>query len=50
MNDLTLGLVITLVGMGGTLTTLWLITLVVSLLKRVLPYRDAAAADEGRAG
>jgi hypothetical protein len=36
----TYGLVITLVGMGGTLLSLWFITLLVVLLKRLFPYRE----------
>jgi len=36
----TFGLVITVVGMGGTLVSLWFITMVVGLLKKVLPYRE----------
>lgn len=45
MNDMTVGLVITLVGMGGTLSTLWFITLMVALLKRVLPYGSESSAN-----
>ncbi|NLI82974.1 MAG: hypothetical protein GX443_14980 [Deltaproteobacteria bacterium] len=41
MDNLTTGLVITLVGMGGTLLSLWLLTLVIRILKRFLPYTDA---------
>lgn len=41
MDNLTIGLVITFVGMGGTLLSLWLITLVIHLLKRLFPYREA---------
>ncbi|MHC1745471.1 MAG: OadG-related small transporter subunit [Syntrophobacteraceae bacterium] len=36
----TYGLVITVVGMGGTLLSLWFITFVVGLLKKVFPYRE----------
>ncbi len=32
-------LTIALVGMGGTLFTLWILTLVVDLLKKLFPYR-----------
>ncbi|MEJ5300954.1 MAG: OadG-related small transporter subunit [Thermodesulforhabdaceae bacterium] len=34
------GLVIAFVGMGGTLFTLWILTLIIEGLKRVFPYRD----------
>lgn len=36
----TYGIVITVVGMGGTLVSLWFITVVIGLLKRLLPYRE----------
>jgi Na+-transporting methylmalonyl-CoA/oxaloacetate decarboxylase gamma subunit len=35
------GLVITMVGMGGTLLSLCFIVFVVRLLKRLVPYREA---------
>jgi len=41
MDNLTHGLVITLVGMGGTVASLWLIALAVYLLKRLFPCREA---------
>jgi Na+-transporting methylmalonyl-CoA/oxaloacetate decarboxylase gamma subunit len=41
MSNLNYGLVITVIGMGGTLISLWLITLVVDLLKRAFPYRES---------
>jgi hypothetical protein len=44
MSNLTNGLVITLVGMGGTLLSLGFIILLVELLKKVFPYRDEADA------
>jgi len=36
----TYGLVITVMGMGGTLVSLWFITLVIGFLKKLLPYRE----------
>ena len=39
-NKFTYGFVITVVGMGGTLLSLWFITFVVGLLKKVFPYRE----------
>lgn len=45
MSNFTHGLVITVIGMGGTLLSLWLITLMVNLLKRILPYREAEEKD-----
>ncbi len=41
MDKFMYGLVITMVGMGGTLLSLWFITVVVRLLKWILPYREA---------
>jgi len=41
MDTLAAGLAITIVGMGGTLVSLWFITLIITLLKRVLPYRES---------
>jgi Na+-transporting methylmalonyl-CoA/oxaloacetate decarboxylase gamma subunit len=41
MDRFTNGLVLTIVGMGGTLLSLWFITLLVQLLKRFFPYREA---------
>lgn len=41
MSKFDYGLVITVVGMGGTVFCLWLITLVVDLLKRAFPYRES---------
>ena len=36
MDNLTFGLTMLLVGMGGTLLTLWLIALIISLMTRLL--------------
>lgn len=40
MEKFTHGFVITLIGMGGTLLSLWFLTLAVNLLKRLFPYRE----------
>ena len=40
MDRFMYGLVITMVGMGGTLLSLCLIVFVVHLLKRIVPYRE----------
>jgi len=37
MDTLTFGLSLTVVGMGGTLASLWLLTLVIRLLKKAFP-------------
>ena len=40
MEMMTFGLTLTAIGMGGTLLTLWLLTLMVDLLKHLFPYRE----------
>jgi hypothetical protein len=40
MDDATFGMTVTLVGMGGTLLTLWLISLMIVLLKKIFPLTD----------
>jgi hypothetical protein len=40
MDNFTFGFTITLVGMGGTLLTMWVLTLFVDVLKNFLPYRQ----------
>lgn len=37
MDNITFGLTLLVVGMGGTLLTLWLLTLVIHLLVRIFP-------------
>jgi hypothetical protein len=44
MNNWTNGFVLTVVGMGGTLFSLWLITVIVEVLKKLFPYREAEEA------
>lgn len=38
MKDLTFGLTMTVAGMGVTLITLYILTLVIRLLNRLFPY------------
>jgi Na+-transporting methylmalonyl-CoA/oxaloacetate decarboxylase gamma subunit len=40
VTNLEFGLTLTVVGMGGTLVILFLISLVVDVLNRCLPYRE----------
>ena len=42
MDNLTLGVVLAVLGMGGTLLTLLLISFVVDLLKRLFPEQPPA--------
>jgi hypothetical protein len=46
MDNYSYGFVITLIGMGGTLFSLYFITLVVQLLKRLFPYKEAEEKKE----
>lgn len=39
MTDLSFGLTMTLLGMGFTLITLFLLTLVIRLMNRLFPYK-----------
>jgi Na+-transporting methylmalonyl-CoA/oxaloacetate decarboxylase gamma subunit len=47
-NKLAYGFALTVVGMGGTLVSLWLLSLLMELLKRFFPYRDEQAQKEQR--
>jgi hypothetical protein len=46
MDDLTFGLTMLLVGMGGTMLTLWLLTLVIDLLRWCFPPDSADREDK----
>jgi hypothetical protein len=39
MNNWTFGITMVIVGMGGTLLTLWILSLIMSVLKKVFPYK-----------
>lgn len=43
MDKWTFGLTVTLVGVGGTFLTLWALSLVMELLKRIFPLKDDKA-------
>jgi hypothetical protein len=38
MGNVTYGLIMTLLGMGGTIFALWIISLAMNLLKKLFPY------------
>ena len=38
MNNFTFGVTILIVGMGGTILTLWVMSLIMGLLTRMFPY------------
>jgi hypothetical protein len=42
MSDFTFGLTMIVVGMGGTLLTLWLLVLFITGLKKLFPPAEAA--------
>jgi Na+-transporting methylmalonyl-CoA/oxaloacetate decarboxylase gamma subunit len=37
MDNWTFGITMIVIGMGGTLLTLWILSLIMSLMKRVFP-------------
>jgi len=39
MDNWTFGITMIIVGMGGTLLTLWILSLLMSVLKKVFPYK-----------
>ena len=46
MDKWTFGLTMTLVGVGGTFLTLWVLSLVVDLLKRIFPLQEDSTGQE----
>jgi len=40
MDNLTFGISIIIMGMGGTLLTLWILSLLMILLKKIFPYKE----------
>ncbi len=40
MNNCTFGITMVVVGMGGTLLTLWILSLFMGILKRLFPYKE----------
>jgi Na+-transporting methylmalonyl-CoA/oxaloacetate decarboxylase gamma subunit len=43
MDNWTFGITMIIVGMGGTLLTLWILSLIMSALKKVFPYTKEEA-------
>ena len=39
LDNWTFGMTMLIVGMGGTLLTLWILSLIMSLLKKIFPYK-----------
>jgi hypothetical protein len=46
MDNTSFGITVTLVGMGGTLLTLWLISVMIVLLKKIFPLADNEKVNE----
>jgi hypothetical protein len=45
MDNVTFGFTMLVVGMGGTLLTLWGISLVIRVLKRIFPIKEDETSD-----
>jgi hypothetical protein len=45
MDNMTFGVTMLVVGMGGTLLTLWGISLVIRVLKRMFPVKEDKTTD-----
>lgn len=41
MEELYFGLSMAVIGMGGTLFSLWVLSLIMNLLKKIFPYRKS---------
>ena len=46
MDNVKFGVIMTTLGMGGTLLSLWVLTLVMAALKRAFPERPETPAGE----
>jgi hypothetical protein len=46
MDNVTFGVTMLVVGMGGTLLTLWGIGLVIRVLKRIFPFKEDETTDQ----
>jgi len=42
MDNWTFGVTMLVVGMGGTVLTLWILSLIMDLLKKLFPYKKEA--------
>lgn len=50
MDKFTFGITMMVVGMGGTLLTLGVMSVIMSVLKRIFPYKKEEDSGEGRSG
>ena len=46
MQNMTFGLTMTIVGVGGTFLTLWILSVVVTVLKKIFPLSAATDAEQ----
>jgi Na+-transporting methylmalonyl-CoA/oxaloacetate decarboxylase gamma subunit len=49
MDNVTYGITMTVLGMGGTIVSLWIISLAMNILKRLFPHQ-AEKKEEGNVG
>jgi hypothetical protein len=47
MDDLTFGVIMSVVGIGGTLVSLGMLSLLIALIKKIFPYREDAGKGAG---
>jgi hypothetical protein len=40
MDNMTFGITMLICGMGGTLLTLWIMSLIINVLRKVFPYKN----------
>lgn len=50
MDKFTFGITMMVVGMGGTLLTLGVMSVIMSVLKRIFPYSKEKDSNDGRSG
>ncbi len=48
MDNLSFGMVMTIVGMCGTVVSLWLLTLLMTALKKAFPVKTEAEGGNGK--
>jgi len=44
LDNVTFGVTMLVVGMGGTVLTLWILSLIMSLLRKIFPYKKEQEA------
>lgn len=50
MNKMTFGITLTIVGMGGTFLTLWILSAILNILKKLFPLETNPASTKGKKG